>query len=395
MQQTVEFQIEPLPGSGIWTGSDDHLTMTFLKGTSLIGSMRFWTEALLRAFGNRVCDCVQKHEIFDKTDYMEGGEGKVCAACHSFGCTGLARAFTLHINTDNTKQFSCSKEKFSVPLPEVPKIAYYAFAQGWTDKLSLSLSCRRALSWPCEAHRGKGHYFLPPEVVLATFLMLEYGTLGAMDQYGCGLVRTLNREDLAKTMQEALRAIHKGEVEPAAGYANLRDFYFFKGTLNNTELKRLCNRSISIQSQQYRNVPLYYDPIIRVRRLLRKSIRTKFTNPSIGKELRHWICGFLDQSKSNYYRENPRGSHISIGVSNGCLYGWGWIPRSGILTEQPLNISNWKENRDLSLQIIHDRIKSICPKMVWREYNSDRDKKSPQDWQKYVQDMIANPWRNA
>ena len=385
MQQTVEFQIEPLPGSGIWTGSDDHLTMTSLKGTSLVGSMRFWTEALLRSFGNRVCDCVQQHEIFDKTDYLKGGDGKVCAACHSFGCTGLARAFTLHVDTKNTQPFSCEKAAFKVSLPDKGRDAYYSFAKGWTDKFSLGLSCRRALSWPCKEHRDKGHFFLPPEVILATFLMLEYGTLGAMDQYGCGLVRTLNREELVKNMQQALCEVHKGEVEPAAGYASLRDFYFFKGTLDNTELKRQCNRSISPQSQQNKNNPQSFDPIIRVRRLLRDSIRANMTSPSRGTGLRHWLCGSL----------NEAGSHISVGVSRGTLYCWGWVPRAGIVLKNNDRSPNPLNEREDILRTIYSCLKSVCTDMEWREFNSVRDKKSPQDWQQFVQNMIATPWRNV
>ena len=142
MLKTVDFHLKPLPGSGIWTGSDESTRMTALKGTSLIGSMRFWTEALLRSFGHRVCDCTAQHEIFDKENYGKGQDGTVCAACHTFGCTGLARAFNIHVRAENPKFSEDKKKTFKVTVPG-RGVSYYAFAQGWTEELTL------ALSWFC------------------------------------------------------------------------------------------------------------------------------------------------------------------------------------------------------------------------------------------------------
>lgn len=41
MIKTVRVELKTLPGSGIWTGSSDHTTMTAIKGSSLLGGMRF------------------------------------------------------------------------------------------------------------------------------------------------------------------------------------------------------------------------------------------------------------------------------------------------------------------------------------------------------------------
>lgn len=390
MQQTVEFQIEPLPGSGIWTGSDDPKKMNLLKGTSLVGSMRFWTEALLRSFEHRVCDCVQDHETFDKDHYMGGGDGNVCSACHSFGCTGLARAFSLHINTKQPLSLQLKKANIKISAPNRGD-TYYSLATGWTEKFSLTLSCQRALSWPCDEHRKKNHYVLPPEVVLATFIMLEYGTLGAMDQYGCGLVQTPNRKELVDTIQSALGSMHTGVMKPEPGQANLKDFYFFKGSLDNTALNELCNCTISRESLRQEGAPVAAASIIRIRRLLRDTLRSQFTNLSTGKELRHWLCGYIQKSNN----AKNLGSHISVSVSNGTLYGWGWVPRTGIVLTKDERVQNSLDERETILQAIHSCIKSFCPSIEWREFQSVRDKNSPQDWQQYLRDMIARPWRKA
>ena len=398
MLKTVDFHLKPLPGSGIWTGSDESTRMTALKGTSLIGSMRFWTEALLRSFGHRVCDCTAQHEIFDKEKYEKGQDGTVCAACHTFGCTGLARAFNIHVRAKNPTSgqarafnahaqagnpgFSEEKKTFRVTVPGRDP-ACYAFAQGWTEELTLALSCLRPLTWPCEEHRHQNHVALPPEMLLATFLMLEYGTLGAMDQYGRGLVDLLNREDLVPAIENCLKCVKKGSAAPEKGYASLQDFYYFRGVLDRDALKKLCNCAIALQTTSGERLLASDDSIIRIRRLLRENVRVSLSHLSRAQELRHWICGSLKE---------PSGSHISIGVSGGMLHGWGWVPRTGIAG---YNIPNWPDERENILQTVFSCMKKICSSLEWKEFASRREANAPQDWSDYVQKMIVSPWRNA
>ena len=380
MLTTVDFHLKPLPGSGIWTGSDESTRMTALKGTSLIGSMRFWTEALLRSFGHRVCDCTAQHENFDRKDYERGQDGKVCAACHSFGCTGLARAFNLHVvvKTQLPEQQFKGSEKKCVTMKDIPDRgdAKYSFATGWTEELTLSISCRRPLTWPCEEHRHQNHVALPPEMLLATFLMLEYGTLGAMDQYGLGLVELLNREDLVPAIENCLKCVKKGSEAPQTGYASLQDFYFFKGILDSRKLREKAGG-------YFKDVSNSFDNTIRVRRLIREGLRSEQQNLSKGEKLRHWICGF---------QKEPTGSHICIGVSNSMLHGWGWVPRTGIAD---LDIQNWQEEREKILQKIFTEMNEICTRLEWREFCSQREENAPQDWSDYMQKMIVTPWRSA
>lgn len=339
----------------------------------------------MRSFGNRVCDCTRtdRREIFDKTKYLgkEYEKGEICAACHSFGCTGLARAFTLHVNAEHALSSPIGKSTLEMDVPN-RGIARYSYTTGWTDRFSMTLSCRRALSWPHDTHWGKNHFYLPPEVVLATFLMLEYGTLGAMDQYGCGLVRMINRTALIDIMQSALKDMNEGKAKPENGVANLQDFYFFKGTVDNTALKKLCDGPIVYKGTKTQ-APAPINATIRIRRLLRDAIR-KIPGPR-STDLRHWLCGAL----------NEAGSHISVGVSNGTLYGWGWVPNTGIVLKNKEHISLCFDERKTILRTIHSCLKSVCADLVWSEYNHEGDKKTPQDWQQFVQNMIATPWRKA
>ena len=371
--KTVQFRIETLPGSGIWTGSADHQKMTAIKGTSLLGGMRFWTEALLRSFGHRVCDCTgDTREVFD------GEPESVCAACHSFGCTGLSRAFTLHVMADRVSG-ELEKTTLKVEVFGDTEKRNYALAEGWRGSLTLSLACRRPLSWP-EALWKKEHVSLPPEALIAAFLMMEYGALGAHDQYGCGLVRMTNREELAAMLRDCPLP-EDGKEKPPVGYADLQDFYFFRGLLDRTALEEQSRCSVSMK-EKGRRLPPSFDGVVRVRRLLRDSLR-RGGAPDAWKELRHWVCGVLRPAT---------GSHLSVGVSGDILYGWGWLPRAGV---KGLTLSPWRTVREEALDAVYACLKGFCPELVWKEYASPRDTASAKDWRGYVREMIEQPWRKA
>lgn len=74
----------------LWTGGINR-DCDRLHETSVIGSLRWWYEALVRGLGGSACD---------PTDSKCDGD-KHCAACELFGCTGWARKFRLLILDEN------------------------------------------------------------------------------------------------------------------------------------------------------------------------------------------------------------------------------------------------------------------------------------------------------
>ena len=40
----------------IWTGGIERDQMEYVKGSSIMGGMRFWAEAYFRALGEKICD---------------------------------------------------------------------------------------------------------------------------------------------------------------------------------------------------------------------------------------------------------------------------------------------------------------------------------------------------
>ena len=70
----------------LWTGGVDG-TMDRIHETGIIGSLRWWYEAIMRGLGGWACD-PSKHECPDK-------DGKFCDVCAVFGSTRLQRMFRL------------------------------------------------------------------------------------------------------------------------------------------------------------------------------------------------------------------------------------------------------------------------------------------------------------
>lgn len=73
----------------LWTGGVDG-QCDRLYETGLIGSLRWWYEALVRGLGGQACDPTGN-------DRCPDAKGRRCAACELFGCTGWARKFRLQV----------------------------------------------------------------------------------------------------------------------------------------------------------------------------------------------------------------------------------------------------------------------------------------------------------
>ena len=77
----------------LWTGGVDQVCDR-VHETGLIGSLRWWYEALVRGLGGYACDPTSDDRCPDQ-------DGRRCAACELFGCTGWARKFRLRVLDSN------------------------------------------------------------------------------------------------------------------------------------------------------------------------------------------------------------------------------------------------------------------------------------------------------
>lgn len=89
-----EFTVKISPLTPIWTGDSDRKN-TVLRETGIIGSLRWWYEALVRGLGGSACDPTSDNRCPDK-------DGNHCDVCELFGCTGWAKKFRLEVQFNTT-----------------------------------------------------------------------------------------------------------------------------------------------------------------------------------------------------------------------------------------------------------------------------------------------------
>lgn len=188
----------------LWTGGIETGKMDRIHETGLIGSLRWWYEAIVRGLGGRACDPSTHSCIYDPENPHNG----LCDVCQLFGATGWRRRFRLTIVDDQTQS-------------------------AWTPDTQ-TLNVR-----PPGRNRG---WFLPPgrmgsltlrldgdketlDRLAALFLFLErWGNLGAKPQLGYGLFQLASREEVAG---RAAAWDTMGHIQHDERYPDLRHFGFF------------------------------------------------------------------------------------------------------------------------------------------------------------------------
>jgi len=91
----------------LWTGGADG-RCDRVHETGIIGSLRWWYEAIVRGMGGKACDptaggCIYKRK---KGESHEAAYNRLCHACQLFGCTSWQRKFKLRILGSDGKLFA-------------------------------------------------------------------------------------------------------------------------------------------------------------------------------------------------------------------------------------------------------------------------------------------------
>jgi len=85
----------------LWTGGVD-TTMDRIHETGLLGSLRWWYEAIVRGLGGGACDPVGDNKCRCDAKDSRPPEAQLCHACYAFGTTGWRRRFRLEVE-DKTR----------------------------------------------------------------------------------------------------------------------------------------------------------------------------------------------------------------------------------------------------------------------------------------------------
>jgi len=199
----------------IWTGDVDTKSYT-IQTTGIVGSLRWWTETLIRALGKFACDptgdsrCPKE----EKTDKVQKKE-KYCPACLIFGATGRRRIFRLDI-TGGMK----------VPFHESINIRPFGRTHGWYFGPGVIGTLNMEII-PLDENFDENLILFP--LLVASKL----GAIGAKTQHGYGVVELEGLSNLSlnnfKTALEKLSEVSiKRDESNNPVFPNLKDMFFAK-----------------------------------------------------------------------------------------------------------------------------------------------------------------------
>lgn len=304
----------------LWTGGADG-TSDRLHETGLIGSLRWWYEALVRGLGGYACDPTEHACLYDPDKPNKG----LCVACQTFGATGWARRFRLAINdTTQPEGPTGSRQATGERLNRDGKspIWYFQKGKGWGGSFDLS-----AIPLAAEFN---------PHLLLGLLKLIErQAGLAAKTQLGYGWIHVTEPKtfDIAAFVR-AIVDDAKTQPTKSKELPTLNEMFFAQLTTRDTGLNATLN--------------LRYD--------VRAAFRKAFNGDQA---LRHFICGTV---KGN----NRQASKIHFSQAvNDTMRVWGWIPTNQIPVRGV--------TRDQVVAQINNTIHTFGTIMYWREFDSPRD----------------------
>lgn len=273
----------------MWTGGATG-KVDRLHITSLIGSLRWWYEVLVRGVGGKVCD---KHScIYDKNKPNDG----LCDACKIFGTTGYARQFKMDINDEK----SLKVERTKPPIIEISRTI--------SGKPNIS-------TWYFKDRNNKDHSHLRGDLsirIVATNrqfnsqliggliqFIADWASIGARPQMGFGVVEVTPRQN-TQYLFEHLQTV--SEAKTYNTLPSLRNMFFARVETKTNDAEEAFE--------------LKYD--------LRNLIRTKFPQDT---ELRHFLMGTVKGER--------QGAKIMMSrpYANNIMRIWGWVPEVFVISQ--------------------------------------------------------------
>ncbi|KYK29648.1 MAG: hypothetical protein AYK19_19375 [Theionarchaea archaeon DG-70-1] len=179
----------------LWTGGI-RPNMDRLHETGIIGSLRWWYEAIVRGLGHYACDPTS------------GKEESPCSTCQLFGCTGLKRKFSLSIKPNG----NVGDEDSNLNIRPHGRNRGWFISPGFSGDMTIHL------------------YGKKKEITQIAFLvhwLSQWGSIGAKSQLGYGVFEVLETLPPIEPLTLDLLNVNSGKNQPG-GLPDLRAFTFFK-----------------------------------------------------------------------------------------------------------------------------------------------------------------------
>jgi CRISPR-associated protein Cmr1 len=210
----------------LWTGGVDS-NSNRVQETGIIGSLRWWYEAIVRGLGGNACDPTTHHCGFDEKAFARPNtddpadwraalnQAGLCDACQAYGATGWAQRFRLRLRGGKTLGYSGVLN--IRPRGSQQNRGWYLLP-GLIGKLGGMIVPRP--------------YYDSAMLVIPLFFAERWGALGARTQHGYGVTNVeLSKKKHAISMDQAMfDHLPTGQQTPDKGLPSLRNMFFAKAT---------------------------------------------------------------------------------------------------------------------------------------------------------------------
>jgi CRISPR-associated protein Cmr1 len=397
----------------IWTGDIDSESNS-IQSTGIMGSLRWWTEAILRGIGKYVCDPTTDSQDGRCPKKIKKNNQEItqyCLACLIFGATGIRRIFRMYIN--------CAQRTFNgktINIKPGGRNKGWYLGSGIIGDISLELI---SLDRDFEEN-----LILVPLVIAA-----KMGAIGAKTQHGYGVA---NIEDYSEVEFEKFKnaltrvvdkeRLNKLQVEERQETNNLlpciKEMFFatiqfeadnewWKGV---DGIRERGQRGDRTYYKGYKNDPRMIEwvksgsvPITpAIKNWLRYGEGKKLweaSNHNKNRIIENWIFGAI-------IKNDKTASKINISCAypiDGNIWEfrmWGWIPKGnlpdGFNREDFLNNLKESLSGSSSVQIplstlLGNKTRNHTLK-VWREFDSSRDIVKPREnnTENYLQSLLKD-----
>ena len=406
----------------LWTGNLDRES-PIVKESGFIGSIRWWTEAILSAQED-ICDPTSNNSC---PEISNNNLTKYCLSCLIFGATGQRRSFKLQIKGGCTLFNNVIRMK-----PEGRNGGWFYPGSGMVGKIETRIV-------PFDSN------FSEPLIIFPLLIACKWGAIGAKNQLGYGVLANESHQDLhIKDFCNAIKKIKEKKTIrsfPTHNHKgpNIMDFFFSKIHFRSKSINWWKEVDGIGHEQKYIEylkkweeagiVPIYPS----IKNWLRFGGGRRIwmmTDRYNNRRIENFLFGTIKSTCSHCYTivkkdrrdnrkkwcPNCRSSLFSkdcfqriaskINISHAYKVDenewefrvWGWIPNSN----SPLRnrddflnkLKGCLDGTSLNPRIVWDDILGSGiedPRLiVWREFNSSRDTKDPNqgDYNTYIDSLI-------
>jgi len=346
MTKPLEITLRTL--TPLWTGGADG-KVDRIHETGIIGSLRWWYEAIVRGLGGQACDPSKNSCGFDQEKYQKSKatdqrqrlrDAGLCDVCQVFGATSWRRRFRITVIDHETsvahirhpiranRSYKDKSGKTRTPT--------------WYFPDPTSNSRPTPPNTPREGNLSVRVQSLDRKVAPEVFgglvqFLADWAAIGARAQMGFGIV------ELASDQRISMRPLFEW-LRPVAG----SNKYPTLPSLQNVFLACISPKNGG-RFNDHDTFDLKYD------------LRRLFANDN---HVRHFVMGTV--------RGQRRAAKVKVSrpYANHQIRIWGWIPEQA-------EVWNSKWDREKVVAAIHHHLAANYNIEIWREINSSRDTVTP------------------